>query len=216
MTNSGLIKALEAEVKNRLEDAEKGHDWFHIQRVRKQALNIQAIEGGNAFHIELAALLHDIDDPKFNGGDVQAGGLAAAEILRRLGAEAGTIKAVSYLVEHCGYKGGNSSKEPNLDLQILRDADRLDAIGAIGIARTFNYGGFKNQALYDPEIPVREEISVAAYYQEKSSTINHFYEKLLKLKDGMYTATARKLAEKRHLFLEQFLDQFFQEWHSEA
>lgn len=216
MINSDFIKALEAEVKNRLIEAEKGHDWFHIQRVRKQALNIQAREGGNAFHIELAALLHDIDDPKFNGGDVRAGGLAAAEILTNLAADTETVKTVSYLVEHCGYKGGNSSPEPSLELQILRDADRLDAIGAIGIARTFNYGGFKNQALYDPEIPVREEISVSAYYQEKSSTINHFYEKLLKLKDGMYTPTARKLAEKRHQFLEQFLDQFFQEWQSKA
>lgn len=216
MANSDLIKATEKEVKQRLQEAEKGHDWFHIERVRKQALNIQAKEGGNALYLELAALLHDIDDPKFNGGDLKAGGRAAAAILNQLGADAETQRAVSYLVEHCGYKGGHSSVEPNLELQILRDADRLDAIGAIGIARTFHYGGFKNQALYDPEIPVREAISIAAYYQEKSSTINHFYEKLLKLKEGMYTPTAQKLAEKRHAFLEDFLQQFFAEWDSKA
>lgn len=212
MTKSSLFEACSEQVENLLKDAEKGHDWFHIQRVLKNVRLIQAQEGGDLLSLELAALLHDIDDAKFNGGDEGAGARQAAAILRRLGAPEELISKVSSLILQCSFKGGQKADQPNLELQILRDADRLDAIGAIGIARTFHFGGFKNQALYDPDIPVRKNMSSEEYRMGKSSTINHFYEKLLLLKDGMYTATGRDIAAKRHQFMEQFLDQFFNEW----
>lgn len=214
MTNSELLNALEQEVRSRLKDAEKGHDWQHINRVRKTAVHLQSIEGGDAFVIELAALLHDIDDAKFNGGKLQAGAQTSRQILEPLGVAEDIIFQVAYLVENCSFKGGQADvQEPSLELQILRDADRLDAIGAIGIARTFHYGGYKNQAIYDPDLAVRDSMSPESYYQDKTSTINHFYEKLLKLKAGMNTATAKKMAAQRHAFMELFLQQFFNEWH---
>lgn len=212
MTNTALIEACAEVVEKILLDAEKGHDWFHIQRVRRNALIIQAEEGGNLLAVELAALLHDIDDAKFNGGDESAGARKAEEILRDLNAPAELIAAVSQLILHCSFKGGQKDDKPSLELQILRDADRLDAIGAIGIARTFHYGGFKDQAIYDPSILVRQEMTVDEYRNGKSSTINHFYEKLLLLKDGMYTAKGQALALERHQFMEQFLTQFYKEW----
>ena len=212
MTKSSLFEACSEQVENLLKDAEKGHDWFHIQRVLKNVRLIQAQEGGDLLSLELAALLHDIDDAKFNGGDEGAGARQAAAILMRLGAPQELISKVSSLILQCSFKGGQKADQPNLELQILRDADRLDAIGAIGIARTFHFGGFKNQALYDPDIPVRKNMSSEEYRMGKSSTINHFYEKLLLLKDGMYTETGRDIAAKRHQFMEQFLDQFFNEW----
>lgn len=208
-----LLAETEKAVKAHLAEAEKGHDWQHIKRVRNMALKIQDAEGGDRLLIELAALLHDIDDPKFNGGDLKAGGRASAQMLIALGADETLASKVRFLVENCSFKGGQADTfERSLELQILRDADRLDAIGAIGIARTFHYGGFKNQAIYDPKIPVRDKISPEAYYHDRSSTINHFYEKLLKLKDGMYTQTAKAIAEERHTYMEAFLKRFIQEW----
>lgn len=207
-----LLEACAEEVEKLLLDAEKGHDWFHIQRVRRNVRHLQAQEGGQLLVLELAALLHDINDAKFNGGDEGAGARKAAAILQKLGADAPLIAQVSDLILHCSFKGGQKDDEPSLELQILRDADRLDAIGAIGIARTFHYGGFKDQAIYDPSLPVREQMSVDEYRNGKSSTINHFYEKLLLLKDGMYTETGKALALERHQFMEQFLAQFYREW----
>jgi len=214
MTNEALILNCERLVEHLLKDAEKGHDWFHIQRVRANMRQIQAKEGGDLMLLELAALLHDIDDAKFNGGDENAGARKAREILHQLSLEASLVEEVCFLIANCSFKGGQKADNPSLELQILRDADRLDAIGAIGIARTFHYGGYKNQAIYDPAIPVREKMSTEEYRNGKSSTINHFYEKLLKLKDGMYTPTGRQIAEKRHLFMEEYLKHFFEEWHS--
>jgi uncharacterized protein len=212
MTGDLLIKASEDLLKSLLAKAEAGHNWFHIERVRTLALRIQKNEGGNVLVLELAALWHDVDDAKFNGGNEQAGGQATLQHLVALGADTNLAQQVAHLVQNCSYKGGEGLGEASLELQILRDADRLDAIGAIGIARTFQYGGFKNQAIYDPKIAVRDTMSVSEYRQEKSSTINHFYEKLLKLKDGMYTSTAKKIAQERHAFMIAYLDQFFQEW----
>ncbi len=212
MTKSELLESCAEKVQSLLVGAEKGHDWFHIQRVRKNVFLLQSNEGGDLFILELAALLHDIDDAKFNGGDELAGAKKARRILEELDADQSTIDEVVSLVAQCSYKGGQVDDQPKLELQILRDADRLDAIGAIGVARTFHYGGFKNQALYDPEIPVREKMTPEEYRTGKSSTINHFYEKLLKLKDGMYTETGKRLAADRHQFLEAFLDQFMSEW----
>lgn len=207
-----LIKACEQALKDQAQEAEKGHDWFHIERVRRNALFLQEREGGDRHLIELAALLHDIDDAKFNGGDEEAGARAAKAFLKGLGAEGELSERVADLVARCSFKGGVIQDSPEIELQILRDADRLDAIGAIGIARTFHYGGYKNQAIYDPHLPVREKLTLKAYREGKSTTINHFYEKLLKLKDGMYTKTASKLAEERHQFMESFLKQFYSEW----
>lgn len=214
MINKLVISECEQLVQHHLKDAEKGHDWFHIQRVRANMRQIQAAEGGDLMLLDLAALLHDIDDAKFNGGDEDAGARKAREILIQLSLDESRIDKVCFLIANCSFKGGQKQDNPSLELQILRDADRLDAIGAIGIARTFHYGGFKNQAIYDPAIPVREKMSPEEYRNGKSSTINHFYEKLLKLKEGMYTSTGQKIAEKRHYFMEEYLKQFFTEWHS--
>lgn len=210
-----LIAQCEAQVQELLKEAEKGHDWFHIQRVRTNALRLQAAEGGDLLALHLAALLHDVDDAKFNGGDEEAGSRLALQILKDLGAPEALQLKVADLVAHCSYKGGQADDNPGLELQILRDADRLDAIGAIGIARSFHYGGFKNQAIYDPQIPVRDKMSIEEYRRSISSTINHFYEKLLKLKDGMYTKKGREMAEGRHRYMETFLQQFLQEWSAE-
>ena len=214
MTNASIISSCEHLVKHLLKDAEKGHDWFHIQRVRANMRQIQAAEGGDLLQLELATILHDIDDAKFNGGDENAGARRAREILNQLSLDEPLIDKVCFLIANCSFKGGQKADNPSLELQILRDADRLDAIGAIGIARTFHYGGYKNQAIYDPAIPVREKMSTEEYRNGKSSTINHFYEKLLKLKEGMYTQTGQQIAETRHRFMEEYLKQFFEEWQS--
>jgi len=212
MTNAELIKACENEIRALSADAEKGHDWFHINRVRNNALKIQAVEGGDRQSLELAALLHDIDDAKFNGGDEEAGAEKAFALLLSLGASEPMSRQIADWIAACSYKGGNQKESDQLEVLILRDADRLDAIGAIGIARCFHYGGFKNQAIYDPEIMVRDQMSTQEYRQGKSSSINHFYEKLLKLKDGMHTATGKAMAEERHQFMLNYLEQFYQEW----
>ncbi|WP_421751519.1 HD domain-containing protein [Croceimicrobium sp.] len=212
MTNAQLIEACEKEVRALSNTAEKGHDWFHINRVRNNALKIQALEGGDRDSLELAALLHDIDDAKFNGGDEKAGAEKAFALLLSLGASEPKSRQISDWIAACSYKGGNQKESDQLEVLILRDADRLDAIGAIGIARCFHYGGFKNQAIYDPDIPVRDRMSTQEYRQGPSSSINHFHEKLLKLKEGMYTATAKAMAEERHQFMLRYLEQFYEEW----
>ncbi|MFD2825864.1 HD domain-containing protein [Leeuwenhoekiella polynyae] len=200
-------------VKNTLSDAEGGHDWFHTLRVYKNALHIAKGEDADVVSVALGALLHDIADSKFNKGDETVGPRMAREFLKEQNVSFARIEAVVKIVENVSYRGGNKKSDYNsIELQIVQDADRLDAIGAIGIARTFNYGGFKNRKLYDPNIEPKLDMTVEEYKKSDAPTINHFYEKLLLLKDKMHTKTALEVAEKRHLYMQEFLDQFYAEW----
>lgn len=204
-------------VKTKLEQAEGGHDWFHIERVYKNALLIAQEEACDLTVVKLGALLHDIADSKFHNGDETIGPKTARAFLEAENVDEATIVHVVNIIENISFKGGNfertfSSKE----LEIVQDADRLDAIGAIGIARCFNYGGFKNRALYNPAIPPKFGMSKEEYKTNDSPTINHFYEKLLLLKDKMNTPTGKKIAEARHRFMENFLSQFYAEWEGES
>lgn len=200
-------------VKSAFEDAEGGHDWFHTERVWKMARWIRERENeGDLKTIELAALLHDISDPKFNGGDEAAGARIAGEFMQKEGVGQDRIEHVMAIINQVSFKGGHSLKTlESMEFRIVQDADRLDAIGAIGIARAFNYGGFKNRPIYDPRIPLQEYADAAAYHRSNAPTLNHFYEKLLKLKDLMNTDTGRSLAEDRHNFMLQFIEQFRKE-----
>ena len=210
---SPLLKQIETIVRDKFSNQEGSHDWFHIDRVRRTALYLQSIEGGSAECIELAALLHDYSDHKYNGGDFDAGSREVLQLLRALGASADLAQQVAQIVSVVSYKGAHvPDSMTSLEGQIVRDADRLDAIGAIGIARAFSYGGSKGRALYDPNIAPTLHQSKEAYAQDKGHTINHFYEKLLLLKDRMETPTAKKLAAQRHAVMEQFIVQFRQEW----
>lgn len=192
---------------------EGSHDWFHIQRVWKTALYLQSVEGGNADEISLAALLHDYSDHKYNGGDFDAGSREVLNLLQKLNCPFEIADRVAKIVQVVSYKGALVSDEAtSIEGKIVRDADRLDAIGAIGIARAFSYGGSKERPLFDPSIPPLLHASKEEYAAAKSHTINHFHEKLLLLKDRMETATARRLAEERHAFMLQFIAQFEQEW----
>lgn len=203
-------------VKTELKEAEGGHDWFHIERVYKNALLIAATESSNLTVVKLAALLHDIADSKFHGGDEAVGPAKARTFLTSLAVEEVIIDHVVKIIENISFKGGTTEKQfTSIELDIVQDADRLDAIGAIGIARTFNYGGFKNRTLYDPAIAPLTNMTKEAYKNSTAPTLNHFYEKLLLLKDLMNTKTGRKLAEERHRFMEQFLARFYAEWEGE-
>lgn len=190
-----------------------GHDWHHILRVTNNALLISDTEGGDKTVIELAALLHDIDDHKFNGGDVEAGARTAKKVMIELGFDEELIEKVTSIINKVSYKGANVDSVPNsIEGQIVQDADRLDAIGAIGIARAFAYGGSKNRPIYEPNVAHELHDSFDQYMNAKSHTINHFYEKLLLLKGKMNTKTGKKMAEKRHQVMVDFLDQFYDEW----
>lgn len=203
-------------VKEQLKDAEGGHDWFHIERVYKNALLIAKHEEVDEFVVQLGALLHDIADSKFQHGDETVGPKIARKFLTEINVDATSIKHVINIIKHISFGGGNelqTFKSPELD--VVQDADRLDALGAIGIARTFNYGGFKNRTLYDPSIMPDLEMSKKEYKASNAPTINHFYEKLLLLKDQMNTETGRQIAAIRHQFMEGFLEQFYAEWEGE-
>lgn len=203
-------------VKEQLRNAEGGHDWFHIERVYKNALLIARSEICNEEVVKLSALLHDIADSKFHNGDETVGPKTARRFLESENVDTETIEHVVKIIENISYKGGNTPKEfSSKELEIVQDADRLDAIGAIGIARTFNYGGFKNRAIYNPEISPKLNMSKEEYKNSDAPTINHFYEKLLLLKDKMNTPTGKKIAENRHRFMEQFLSRFYAEWDGE-
>ena len=200
-------------VKVTLANAEAGHDWFHIERVYKTALSIHKTEKGDELIISLAALLHDIADPKFNNGDEEIGPNKAQEFLKSIAVEDAVIEHVKLIIQNMSFKNsfdgaGFTSKE----MQIVQDADRLDAMGAIGIARAFTYGGFKNRVLYDPAIKPVTNHSKESYKNTTAPTINHFYEKLLLLKDTMNTDAGKAIALERHQFMITYLDQFFQEW----
>ena len=203
-------------VKQQLENAEGGHDWFHIERVYKNALLIAKEEECDLTVVQLGALLHDIADSKFHDGDETVGPRTARAFLESQQVAEATIQHVIHIIENISFKGGNFEKKfHSKELEIVQDADRLDAIGAIGIARCFNYGGFKNRALYNPAIPPKMNMSKEEYKKNESPTLNHFYEKLLLLKDKMNTATGQKIAEARHQYMENFLSQFYAEWEGE-
>lgn len=203
-------------VKQQLENAEGGHDWFHIERVYKNALLIAREEECDILIVKLGALLHDIADSKFHNGDESIGPKIAREFLESQGLKEEFIQHIIAVIENISFKGGNFEKKFNSkELEIVQDADRLDALGAIGIARTFNYGGFKNRALYNPRIQPNLNMNKEEYKNCESPTLNHFYEKLLLLKDKMNTPTGKKLAEGRHKYMELFLSQFYAEWDGE-
>lgn len=203
-------------VKDQLRGAEAGHDWFHVERVYKMAIRINKSEKADETVVALGALLHDVADSKFHNGDESVGPEMARAFLEQEAVGAETIEHVVKIIENISFKGGNFiPKFHSKALDIIRDADRLDAIGAIGIARTFNYGGFKNRELYNPEVSPNLNMDKETYKNTVSPTINHFYEKLLLLKGRMHTETARKIAEGRHRFMEGYLAQFFAEWEGE-
>jgi uncharacterized protein len=203
-------------VKKQLEDAEGGHDWFHIERVFKNALLIAENEDCNVTVVKLGALLHDIADSKFYDGDEKIGPKTARIFLESQNVSEDIISHVIAIIENISFKGGNFEKKFNSkELEIVQDADRLDAIGAIGIARTFNYGGFKNRPLFNPNIQPNLNMSKEEYKNSESPTLNHFYEKLLLLKDKMNTETGKEIAQKRHDFIITFLAQFYAEWDGE-
>lgn len=216
MQQQAIIDKTAAYVKSQLEGEGSGHDWWHISRVWKNALYIASQEqGADTFMVELAALLHDIGDHKFHNGDETVGPRLVREWLEEQLLNEELIISVCDIVSGLSYKGaGTSSAMPTLEGRIVQDADRLDAIGAIGIARTFAYGGHKGRELYNPGIaPVLHE-DFTAYKSSTAPTINHFYEKLLLLKDRMHTSTARAMAERRHRYMESFLEQFYAEWNA--
>lgn len=200
-----------------LADAEAGHDWFHIERVYKTAQTINAIEKGDELIVALAALLHDIADSKFNNGDEEIGPQKAGDFLKSIKVDPEIILQVQQIIRNLSYKASLgtltfSSKE----LDIVQDADRLDAIGAIGIARAFTYGGYKNRVLYNPAIKPNLNMSKEEYKNTPAPTINHFYEKLLLLKDLMKTQTGKQMAEKRHQLMLDYLEHFYAEWEGRA
>ncbi len=212
-----LIERTIAHVQQALAGDATGHDWWHVYRVWRLAAQIAKLEGADSTVVELAALLHDIADWKFADGDLQAGPRAAAAWLEEQQVDAATITAVCDIIERVSFKGaGVADAMPTLEGQIVQDADRLDALGAIGIARTFAYGGHRGQPMHAPDLPPEMHESFAAYQQGGGSSINHFYEKLLLLKDRMHTATGRRLALQRHAVMEQFLQQFHSEWEAKV
>ena len=213
MTSKDQITKTIAFVKEQLANAEGGHDWFHIERVYKNSLLISKNENVDVFIVQLGALLHDIADSKFHHGDETVGPKVAREFLFNINVDSKAIEHVIKIIENISFKGGNEIqkfKSPELD--VIQDADRLDALGAIGIARTFNYGGFKNRTLFDPDIKPNLNMSEEEYKASTAPTINHFYEKLLLLKGKMNTKTGKQIAEKRHKFMELYLEQFYAEW----
>ena len=216
MTELQIIAATEAFVKDTLKNAEGGHDWFHIQRVLNNALLIAKEEEVDLMVVRLGALLHDIADPKFHNGDETLGPEKATAFLRSLGIATDTIAHIAQIIRNISFKNSlDPSQKERFDspeLQVVRDADRLDAIGAIGIARAFNYGGFKNRQLYNPDVTPNPNLDKETYKNSESPTINHFYEKLLLLKEQMHTKTGKKIAENRHQFMLDYLEQFFLEW----
>jgi uncharacterized protein len=211
-----VIKKTMAFVKEVLKDAEGGHDWWHINRVWKLSKQIAKTESVNLFVVELGALLHDIADSKFHNGDEKVGPHKARKFLNSLTVEDKVIIHIENIISNISFKGGNLTqkfKSPELD--VIQDADRLDAMGAIGIARAFNYGGYKNRGLYNPEIPPKLDMTQEEYKKSSAPTLNHFYEKLLLLKDRMNTKTGKSMAAHRHRFMNQYLNEFYKEWNGE-
>ena len=203
-------------VKQVLANAEGGHDWWHIYRVWKLSKQIAQTENANNFVVELGALLHDIADSKFNQGNEEIGPRKAREFLSSLNVDEDVIVHVENIILNISFKGGNYAQEfKSVELDIIQDADRIDAMGAIGVARTFNYGGYKGRELYNPEIKPNLNMTKEEYKNSNAPTINHFYEKLLLLRERMNTATGKAMALHRHKFMEQYLNEFYSEWNGE-
>ncbi len=213
MKKSEVLEIISKEIENEFLNESSGHDWWHIHRVWKMAKKIAENEKVDTFVVEIAALLHDVADWKFHDGNEAIGPQKAQEIMEKHAIDPATIENVVYIINHLSFKGANVKNEMNsLEGKIVQDADRLDAIGAIGIARTFAYGGYANHIMYDPDVKPVLHTTKVAYFSTKNTSINHFYEKLLLLKDRMHTATAKKIAEKRHNILEKYLQNFLEEW----
>ncbi len=219
MRDSEIIDKTILFVQSTLEGAEGGHDWFHIERVCKNAKLIALNESVDLFVVELGALLHDIADAKFHDGDESIGPKKAREFLESIEVENSIIDHIENIIKYVSFKSGlDKSSKLNFssnELKVIQDADRLDAIGAIGISRAFNYGGFKNRGLYNPDIKPNLNLSKEEYKKSSAPTINHFYEKLLLLKGKMNTKTGCALAKERHRFMELYLKQFYKEWEGE-
>lgn len=213
MNNELILENTINFVKQTLKGAEGGHDWWHIERVWQLARTISASESADAFVVQLGALLHDIADAKFHNGDETIGAQLATDFMKKQNVCDEVIVHVVAIIDNVSFKGGNTDQKfKSIELDIVQDADRLDAIGAIGIARTFNYGGFKNREMYNPLIIPNLNMTKEEYRNSTAPTINHFYEKLLLLKDRMNTSTGKQMAEHRHRFMEQFLEEFYAEW----
>lgn len=216
MNDQTLISKVADEVKAKLEGEGSGHDWWHVYRVWKMAQKIGREEKADHLIVELAALLHDIADWKFHDGDDTVGPRVAAEIMTTYQVDRKVVNAVCQIIKEVSFKGAGVKTEPTtLEGKIVQDADRLDAIGAIGVARTFAYGGHAGRVLYDPAIKLVMHQSKEAYVKNQSPTVNHFYEKLLLLKDLMNTKSAKKIAENRHEYMEKYLERFLKEWEGE-
>ncbi|MDM9630017.1 HD domain-containing protein [Robiginitalea aurantiaca] len=219
MNDAEIVEETITYVREALKDSEGGHDWFHIQRVFRNTLLIAKDEEVDVLVVSLAALLHDIADPKFHDGNEEIGPEKASTFLEKLKIPEGQRDHVIKIIRHMSFKNTlDSPKNPfdSKELHVVRDADRLDAMGAIGIARAFNFGGFAGRKLYDPEIAPNPKMDKAAYKKNTGPTINHFYEKLLLLKDLMHTKTGKRLAERRHQFMLDFLEEFYNEWNGKA
>lgn len=213
MDKAEVIQKIASQVKELFQDDSTGHDWWHIYRVWQLAIRIGKQEGADLFIVELGALLHDISDYKFNGGDETAGGQKAELLLKEMGVDGGVIKAVCHIVDNVSFKGAKvKNKMKGIEGLIVQDADRLDGLGAMGIARTFTYGGSTGAAIYNPDSKPQLHGSFEEYKKRDPSSVNHFYEKLLLIKDMMNTDAARKIAEHRHRFMEDFLEEFMKEW----
>jgi uncharacterized protein len=216
MDNKKTIDKTILFVKKELANAEGGHDWFHINRVYNNAKNIAKTENVNLLIVELGALLHDIADSKFHNGDEEIGPKKAKEFLESINVEKSIISHVENIIRHISFSGGNHKREFNsIEMDVVQDADKLDAIGAIGIGRTFTYGGHMNRQMYNSDIKSNLNMTKEEYKKNKAPTINHFYEKLLLLKDKMNTKTGKKIAKNRHKFMEKYLEQFYKEWNGE-
>lgn len=213
---SELVNKIEQLVRNQFQDEATGHDWYHIERVWKNARFIQQHEGGNLELIELAALLHDISDYKFNGGNELAGGKKSIELILANGGSEELAIQIAKIVDSVSFKGAHVQDSTyTLEAKIVQDADRLDALGAIGIARTFAYGGHTGQPIYDPTIQPNLHHTFEEYKNSRSHTINHFHEKLLLLSARLHTTTAKKIGEQRTELMKQFLVDFHKEWNNE-
>ena len=210
-----IINKTKEYIRERMEGEATGHDWWHVLRVYKTSKYIGSKENADMFVVELAALLHDISDWKFNNGDSSVGAKLASQWLKTLDVEEGVISKIADIIKTLSFKGGTqSSYQQTIEGKVVQDADRLDAIGAIGIARTFAYGGFKGREIYSPDLSPETYSDFEEYKNSKGTTINHFYEKLLLLKDLMNTETGKTIAKQRHEFMESYLTQFYKEWNS--
>lgn len=215
MDKAEIIAKITREVKSLFEGEGTGHDWYHIDRVRRNALIIGRIENADLFLVELGALLHDIADHKFHSNDLSIGPKRSQELILKVRGDVVLAQRVAEIVSEISFKGaGIETKVSSIEAAVVQDADRLDALGAVGIARAFAYGGSKNREIYNPTQNPNLHDSFLAYAEDKGTTINHFYEKLLLLKDRMQTKTGKEMAEKRHAFMENFLETFYQEWNS--